>query len=180
MLYSPLLHSDSPNLSSGYFVKSSSVPLISVVMMPAGIIAEWEYRVSIHCLLYHILSYPHPMTAANICLFSQEKVKKERNRICYPQVHCIQSVFIYPFPFLFVFLFRSSHLLSLPERENICCQISSHSFCLWDWFFCGLRITSDRILRTCVLNVLNASICFQSRIAKRIRLLSMEMTPEYI
>lgn len=64
--------------------------------------------------------------------------------------------------------------------ENICCHISIHSRCLCESIFCGLRTISVTISRTRMLNLLNASICFQSRTENRKRLLSIEIIPEYI
>jgi hypothetical protein len=43
-----------------------------------------------------------------------------------------------------------------------------------------LRTISVMISRTRMLNLLKASICFQSRAENRMRLLSIEITPEYI
>ena len=64
--------------------------------------------------------------------------------------------------------------------ENICCHTSIHSRCRCESIFCGLRTISVMISRTRMLNLLNASICFQFWTENRKRLLSIEMTPEYI
>lgn len=64
--------------------------------------------------------------------------------------------------------------------EKIVCHISIHCCCLYDSLLCGSRNVPARISRILAESTFSASMDFQSRTANRIRLASMEITPEYI
>lgn len=73
---------------------------------------------------------------------------------------------------------KKSHLF--PACAKIICQISSHCCCLYDKGRCGFLNVVARRSRRRPLRIFSASMDFQSRTAKRMRLLSIEITPGYI